>query len=69
MGRWASLAASVMDTGDPLYISVGTRRVSTPSSRKIKKAFSNSKALKFQKKQKRVPHGRDSDCNTTSHKP
>nr|DAX01240.1 MAG TPA: hypothetical protein [Bacteriophage sp.] len=27
-----------------VYISTNTRRVSTPSSRKIKKAFSNSKA-------------------------
>nr|DAH31648.1 MAG TPA: hypothetical protein [Caudoviricetes sp.] len=44
MGRRASLVASGMDTGRGGYISHSTRRVSTPSSRKIKKAFSNSKA-------------------------
>jgi hypothetical protein len=42
-----------MDTGEGVYISPNTRRVSTPSSRKIKKVSSNSKTLKFQKKTKK----------------
>lgn len=44
MGRRASLVASGMDTGEGVYIKPDMRRVSTPSSRKIKKATSNSKA-------------------------
>ena len=39
MGRRASLVASGMDTGDPLYISVGTGRVSTRNAQKNKKEF------------------------------
>nr|DAV62975.1 MAG TPA: hypothetical protein [Caudoviricetes sp.] len=44
MGQRASLVASGMDTGRGVYIKPNTRQVSTPSSRKIKKASSNSKA-------------------------
>lgn len=55
MGRRASLVASGMDTGRGVYISPYTRRVSTPSSRKIKKSLLQQQGLKIPKNKKEFP--------------
>lgn len=53
MGRRASLVASGMDTGEGVYIRPSARRVSTPSSRKIKKSLLQQQGLKISKKTKK----------------
>lgn len=45
MGRRASLVASGMDNGDPLYISIRMGRVSTRNARKNKKGVTQKGTL------------------------